>query len=319
MVAPESSSHSPALSPENLYGSIALVPWSLLRAGSRSLRFHTSAIDASLGIQKNLAVDSPPDFVYLVLLAELAEDRGFSELAKTRYDARLLAAGGPQAFADSVSNLRHTQTYDGLIAYDLAWLTLAASALDSAFPGAGYDSHASVYAGVVVDDLSASTPNFDFRDAQEAFYTQGLAWSLFALSRDGSAPALRTEVRTRLFEAQLTNGAWGWNADSPAPSLQATAQAVQALALSEGRRPDARRAERRAANWLVSQQQPNGGWLYTTDSENPLLDSEIALGLYLSGTSAGEREGLSADGIVGRTQPLSASAAAPPLGEPLSL
>lgn len=321
LVAPTATSHSATLSPDNLYGSIALVPWAVLRSGSRSFRWHTAALDAALGIQNNPQVDSPPDFVYLVLLADSTDNAGFSQLAKARYDARLTAAGGARAFAERVRDQRHAQGNDGLIAYDLAWLTLGASALDTAFPDAGYGTDANAYAEVVVQDLTGSSPRFDVRDPTEAFYVQGLAWSLLALTRSGTAPELREQVSTQLLALQLASGAWGWNASYPGANLQASAQVIQALSLSLGR-PSARRAERRAAHWLISQQAPNGGWLYTADQENPLLDAEIGLALFLAGTSAGTREGLTPDGAATVAQPLTVPAtddASPPLAQPLPL
>ncbi|HWA72313.1 MAG TPA: hypothetical protein VG937_08270 [Polyangiaceae bacterium] len=323
LLAPSATSHSGTASPDNLYGSIALAPWALLRAGAHGFRLSTTVLDAALGMQRNPQVDSPPDFVYLVLLSDLTDNAGFSALAKERYDARLASAGGARAFAERVRDQRHAQTYDGLIAYDLAWLTLGASALAAAFPGAGYDADANTYAQVVADDLTASTPLFDFRDPSEAFYTQGLSWSLVALSHDHSAPRLFSEARTRLLDAQLPEGAWGWNSASPAANLQATAEAVQALALSSGNHRSVRRSQQRAAHWLISQQAANGGWLYAADQESPFLDAEIGLALYLAETAVGSREGLDAEGAASTAQPLSApssaATAAPPLAEPLRL
>jgi hypothetical protein len=273
-------------------------------------------------MQNNALVDSPPDFVYLVLLSDLTEDAGFSQLARARYDAKLAGTGGARALGERVRDQRHAQGNDGLIAYDLAWLSLDASALDAAFPAAGYDADAKAYTEVVVQDLLAGVPSFDYRDAKEAFYTQGLAWSLLAVVHSNTAPRLRGELRELLLDAQLASGAWGWNAAYPSANLQATAEVAQALALTQGARPSTRRAEKRASNWLISQQAANGGYLYTAALESPPLDAEIALALFLTGTSAGARDGLTAEGVATATQPLSAEPAAngdgPPLSQPLS-
>lgn len=321
LIAPSALGHSQTASPDNLYGSIALAPWALLRSGARGFRLTTSLLDAARGMQQNPGVDSPPDFVFLVLLGALTEDAGFSELAKTRYDARLATAGGARAFAESVRDQRHAQTYDGLIAYDLAWLALAASALDSAYPGAAYDADASTYAAVVREDLVASAPLFDFRDTKESFYVQGLAWSLVALGHERRGGALLSEVRSRLLAAQLPEGAWGWNSAFPAANLQATAEAVQALALSSDGSRRGRRAEQRATDWLISQQGDNGGWLYAADQESPFLDAEIGLALFLAETAVGRSEGLAAEDAASSRRPLSAQPAAleagPPLAAPL--
>jgi hypothetical protein len=319
LLSPTATSHSASVSPENLYGATGLVHWALLRAGSHSPRWHAAALSTALGIQNNAQVDSPPDFVYLVLLSDLTEDAGLSQLARARYDAKLADVGGARALAERVRDQRHAQGYDGLIAYDLAWLSLGASALDAAFPAAGYDADAKAYAEVIVQDLSASTPNFDYRDANEAFYVQGLAWSLVALARSHTAPELRGEVRSLLLDAQLANGAGGWNAAYPSANLQATAQSVQALALTQGARPSARRAEQRASNWLLSQQAANGGYLYSAAEESPSLDAEVGLALFLAGTSAGVRDGLSAEGVATATQALGVDGDSPPLAQPSPL
>jgi hypothetical protein len=59
-------------------------------------------------MQNNALVDSPPDFVYLVLLSDLTEDAGFSQLARARYDAKLAAqvARAPSASAFAISATR---------------------------------------------------------------------------------------------------------------------------------------------------------------------------------------------------------------------
>jgi hypothetical protein len=318
MLAPTATSHSASASPDNLYGSIGLVHWALLRMGSHNHRWHAVTLAAALSAQNNPQIDSPPDFVHWVLLSDLTEDAGFSELARARYDARLASAGGARAFAERIRDQRHAQANDGLIAYDLSWLSLGASALAAAFPSGKYEADANAYAQVVHDDLVAATPAFDYRDAKEAFYVQGLSWSLFALSRNNASPALRADVRERLLEAQLRSGAWGWNAAYPAANLQATAHALQALALTSSSRTSVRRAERRAANWLSSQQAANGGYAYAADQENPLLDAEIGLALYLAGTESGAREGLDAEGVATAVQPLiDGKALSPPLAQPV--
>jgi hypothetical protein len=253
-------------------------------------------------------VDSAPDFVFGVLLAELAENDGFAALARQRYDAKRAAAGGAVGLGTHVRDVRHAGNLDGLIAYDLGWLTLGAAALDTAFPGAGYGADADTYAQIVLDDLKSSTPRFDLGNAHEQFYITGLAWSLVAASWLGDHGTLR-EVRTLLLDKQRGDGAWGTNADQSAPDLQATAHALQTLALSGSLHDQASKAAQRAARWLIGQQASSGGWPTADHLELPLVDSEIVLGLMLSQTEAGRDDGVSPQSALA---PASAGAAPQP-------
>jgi len=299
-LAATTTSHSSTPSPENTYGATALGPWASLRAGSDTPRTRTTLLGAGLGAQERPEVDSPNDFVYLTALAELADDAGFSDLARARYDAKVALAGGALALAESDRDARHAGGNDGLILYDLAWYTLGAIALDGAFPGVGYDADAGIYAGVAVSDITSSAPFFDVEDANERFYYQGLAWSLVVLTQDGSAPALFSRVRDILREAQGPDGSWGFNAGTPTDDLQSTAHVVQALSITAGNSRPVRAEARRGARWILSRQAANGGWEYTPGQESTLVDAEAMLALYLSQLFP------SPDEFVGQsTQPLS--------------
>jgi hypothetical protein len=315
------TSHLATASPENTYGATGLGIWAAVRAGAERPRLLTSLLDAALGIGRNPSVDSPPDFVYLVLLAELFENPELSALARRHYDARLAVEGGAEALATRVREARHAAGYDGLIAYDISWLMLGAAALESAFPGAGYSADADTYARVVSSDVTASAPYFDVRDARENFYVHGLSWTLVALSHLGSAPSAFQQVRSRLLAQQVASGGFRFNADFPDANLQATAHAVQALALSGRGRASSFAAIRRATRWLRSAQQRGGGWLSAATAENTLLDAEIALALFLSQTRGGEQQLLPDSDIGQVTAPLTLSGfvRSPPLARPIDL
>src|SRR5438093_180139 len=81
---------------------------------------------------------SPRDFAFGVLLADLADNPGFAEIARQHYDARRATFGGATGFGTAIRDGRHARHEDGLIAYDVGWLSISAAALDAAFPGAGY-------------------------------------------------------------------------------------------------------------------------------------------------------------------------------------
>jgi hypothetical protein len=286
MLAADATSHTSTASADNTYGVTGLGVWAAVRAGAMAPRFRTTLLDVGLGMRNDATIDSPPDIVYLTLLGDLRNNPDFSELARVRYAAVLAAGGGAEAVAITDRDARHAAGHDGLIPYDLAWRVLAAAALDAAFPGAGYDADADLYATVAVDDLTAPSPLFDISDAQENFYVHGLAWSLVVLARTGSAPAMLDDVRARLLAAQHTNGAWSWSGAFTADNVQATAYVLQGLALSSSHGAPARSAAQLAARWLSDNQAANGGWLSAPDVENTEVDAEVALGLYLSQLAA---------------------------------
>jgi hypothetical protein len=304
----DAASHSSAASPDNLYGAVGLGALATLRAGVDTPRLRSALLDAGLGMQHNAEIDSAPDMVYLTLLAEVSDNPGFSELARARYDALCAAAGGAQAVGERERDERHAAGEDGLIAYDLAWRTLGAAALDAVFSGAGYDADADSFAQLVVADLSSASPLFDSSDAQENFYVHGLAWSLVALSRTGDPLAA---TRTRLLEVQHADGAWPWNAAYPDDNIQATAHATAALALASGSGLSGWTAALRGAGWLLRQQAADGGWKLPSGLENPQVDADAMLAIYLVASGwTSDDTGLRAetnDAVVATTASLSAA------------
>lgn len=282
MLTPDATAHSVNPSEENLYGAVGLAPWAALRAGVERPRYHAALVDVMWGTKQNVAVDSAPDIVLAVLLGKLHHRHQYGALARERYDARVAAAGGAYELGVSVRDARHAGGADGLIAYDLGWFALGAMFLHQAFPRAGYAADAKQYVSLVVDDIHAVDPSFDYRDNREAFYVQGLAWSTLLASWSNSSTELFDALRERLLSLQLPNGGWPYNGDYPEAHLQATAQTLMALGLLSHRDAAPRSVLHAAARWLLSQQAANGGWAYTAEQEYPILDAEIALSLYLA-------------------------------------
>ncbi len=301
IVAPTATEHSTAASPSNIFGATALGAWAAIASHSAGHRALTTALDAGLGMQQDPDVDSAPDVVFGVLLADLADNPGFAEIARARYDARRAAHTDAAGLGAFVRDARHAASEDGLIPYDVGWFVLAAAALDSAFPHVWYDRDASALAGIVVDDLASAAPDFDFRNPAEGFYGTGLAWSLVSSAWLHDTRLFR-DVRGQLLAQQHTDGAWGTSGAQPADDLQVTAHALQTLALTDGSSAS-RRAEQRAARFLLGAQAASGGWADATGHELPLVDADIALGLMLSQTEAGE------DGLI-PDAPLAVRAAA---------
>lgn len=286
IVASSATEHTAAASPTNLFGAIGLAAWAAVAAGDAGNRALVMALDAGAAMQRDPDIDSAPDFVFGVLLAQLTDNPGFAEVARQHYDAKAAAAGGAAGLGALIRDARHASNEDGLIPYDLGWFVLGAAALDAAFPGAGYDRDADTYAGIVVDDLTAADPRFDIRDPSEGFYITGLAWSQIATAWLDQRAAFR-QVRTLLLQEQRGDGAWGTGAAQPADDLQSTAHALQTLALTGRAAQPVERAMQRAARWLLQRQAASGGWP-DGDIELPLVDADIALGVMLARTEAGE-------------------------------
>jgi hypothetical protein len=279
--------HGATASPENTYGATALGVWAAVQGGADTQRYRTTLLGAGFGSQQRPEVDSSTDFVFLPLLAELAEDAGFSELARNRYDAKIAAASGAQALAEHARDIRHASHLDGLILYDLSWFMLGAEALDAAFPGSGYGADADTFADVAAGAVTSSPPLFDIDDANQQNYVQGLAWSLVILAHTGGPADLVARVRSNLDGFQGSDGAWGYNAATPADDVQSTAHAIEALSLAATDRR-ANRQALRGAQWLLTKQAANGGWEYAPGLESSLVDAEAMLALYLVHLSAPE-------------------------------
>lgn len=270
----DATEHSTSASPQNTYGSTALA---LLVRGAANPRSLGCAVDAALGMQARPEVDSPPDFVFWVILGDLLKNPGFAELAAARYDAKVAAEGGAQALGESIQELRHNAGDDGLIPYDLAWLTFAALGLDTALPTEGYGADAEIYAGLIESDLLSPTPLFDPNDGTESFYTDGLSWSLLALHAMDLQKGLQKQLKDLLLSVQLPNGAFGFNQDFPDPDLQATAGALLALKLAGG--SVARPARLAAIGYLVDQQTADGGWDYAPGFESTQANADVLFAL----------------------------------------
>jgi hypothetical protein len=302
------TSHTPTVSFPNLYGETALGAWAAVVGADAGNRALSVALDAGLAMQRNPDIDSPPDFAFGVLLADLADNPGFAEIAREHYDARLAAAGGAAALGIQIRDARHAGNHDGLIAYDVGWLAISATALDLAFPGAGYDADADLYAKIVVDAVASATPLFDIDDPAEGDYVIGLAWAQVSAVRLGQGDLFR-DIRARLLDQQHSNGSWPTNATLSGDDLQSTAIAVETLALTGRTSGRAQQAMRRGVRFLLGEQAANGGWADADGNELPLVDAEIMLGLMLARTPEG-RDGLPPDGVSPARAPRSGPRAA---------
>jgi len=279
-----STQHTATTSPENTYGVTAIGSLSSYML-SKNPRFLMSALDAYTGIERRPEADSPPDFAFLCFLSVVTGNKGFCELARARYDAKVLEGGGAQAWGESIVNARGAAGADGLIAFDLGWLVLATVALDYAFPGQGYFAQSQIYGGLVLNqiDFRNESAYFKILDPTEPYYVIGLAWASTALIWSRVSPARAALLRNLLLRAQLPNGGWYWNETQGVGELQSTAAAVQALSALPSTMVAVQDAALRGRRFLHRQQQTSGGWQSDSELllENTEFDSEILFALFL--------------------------------------
>jgi hypothetical protein len=278
----DAEEHTSGPSALNTYGATALGPLLAVRAGCDEPRLETLLHDAALGIQDNSEIHAAPDLTFLTLAAATFDDPGLGELGRARYDAQLELAGSADALGTRLRDERHAGGQDALIPYDLALRTLALESLAWSFPDGGYDGDADAFAELAIADLTNATPLFDVtRDDDPAYYTHGIAWSTYLLARDGRHPELQASVRGRLLSLQHEDGAWGVDAHAPDADPQATAYAVEALALSADGGDDAQLAAARGRHWLLSHRAADGCY-HVADIENPQVCSEALVAIALA-------------------------------------
>lgn len=284
VLASSATSHTTAASPPNLYGATGIALLEAFAAGVASKRVTAVAIAAAQAMDANPEIDSPPDFVFASVLAFQRGDLEFAGVARDRYEQLRSTRGSATALATFIRDSRHMRNQDGLIAYDLFWLSLSSLVLDSLFLNSGYLEDSLTYAEVARQ--AALSGMFDIHSASEGFYVMGLAWTMACAQAVGDDELFQA-TRALLLTEQRDRGAWGTNALRPADDLQSTAHALQALSLTANRQvTDPRRlSERRAVGWLLATQAASGGWPDAAGQELPLVNAEIVAGLSFAQTS----------------------------------
>ncbi len=275
------NSHSSQPSPQNTYGEIGYGLWAAQHSPANSSRFAVALQDTVEGIKNRSEVDSPPDFAFLILFSLSTEQGELQDIARERYDAKLQQyGGGTSGLINYIRQVRYSSNAEGLIPYDLGHLVLSAWALDFAFPLRGYSQHARQYGAAVAEEIGPQG-NFNIEDASELYYIQGLAWAAMAISWSGADRQQLSVIHNKLLQLQQADGYWYWNADFPRASVQATAAAVQGLALAFPHRLVALGSAIRGSQWLAGQQQlGTGGWLSDSGAENPMVNSQVMSALF---------------------------------------
>lgn len=274
-------------SSENLYGVTALCILAAHKINPKA-SYLTSMVDAYTGMNARPAVDSGPDMPFLVELSKITGNSAYASLAKARYDAKVTSYGDYNSdsqvdakdLAEKIRDVRHTQGLDGLIPWDIHLFIEAALALHQYFPGQGYDQDAVDMVDVVYNDMTGSPGYFDPTDSTENSYILGLAGGIEGFVKTGKhivGSVSAHSLKNTLLSYQEATGEWKEPTDPTdyLTTVQTTAYAVMAL-MECGKLG----AARKGAEWLISEQNSNGGW--SGSDECPEIDSEAAQAIWAS-------------------------------------
>jgi len=274
-------------SSENLYGVTAQCILEAYKINPKS-SYMTSMVDAYTGMNAKPGVDSGPDMPFLVELSKITTNSAYASLAKTRYDTKVASYGdyngdsqiNAKDLAEKIRDVRNSQGWDGLIPWDIHLFIEAALALDQYYPGQGYNQDASDMADVVYNDMNGSPGYFDPTASTENAYLLGIAGGIEGFVKTGKyliGSISAYSLKNTLLSYQEATGEWNEPTD-PADHLttvQTTAYAVMALMTYGGFTESS--AARKGAEWLISNQNPNGGW--SGSDECPEINSEAAQAL----------------------------------------
>lgn len=281
-------------SSENLYGVTALCILEAYKIDPKA-SYMTAMVDTYTGANAKPGVDSGPDMPFLVELSMITGNSAYASLAKTRYDTKVTSYGDyngdsqidAKDLAEKIRDVRNSQGWDGLIPWDIHLFIEAALALHQYYPGQGYDQDASDMADVVFDDMNGSPGYFDPTDSTENAYLLGLVGGIEGFVKTGKYIAgsiSAKSLKDTLLSYQEATGEWKEPTDPTdyLTTVQTTAYAVMALMTYIGSAEAA--AARKGAEWLISEQNTNGGW--SGSDECPEITSEAAQALAASKPTA---------------------------------
>lgn len=271
-ILPTDTAHSASPSPENLFGVTADGILAAFQA-QHSMRLAISLIDTYTGMEANPDIDSGSDFGFLCRLSDLSGDSTYAKTARDRWDSKIDIYGGADSLAIAIMENRHSYGYDGLIPWDIGLFIKGAVDLHRYFPGGGYLSDAIDMADVIYNDITSDSAYFDMNDGMEWFYTFGLEGILTSFGLTGVYTDLAADAALLLLQTQNEDGSWPWSEEYPDADIQATAYVVMGFGMLELWYHAINNAAQEGSDYLVSVQQPNGGW-DNYGSEYPEVDGE---------------------------------------------
>jgi len=277
-------------SSENLYGVTALCILEAYKIDPK-VSYMTAMVDTYTGANAKPGVDSGPDMPFLVELSKITGNSVYASLAKTRYDTKVASYldynGDSQIdakdLAEKIRDVRNSQGWYGLIPWDIHLFVEAALALHQYYPGQGYDQDAEDMADVIYDDMTGFPGYFDPTDDTLNAYILGLVGGIEASVKTGkytSGSISAKSLKDTLLSYQEVTGEWKEPTDPTdyLTTVQTTAYAVMALMTYVGSAEAS--AAQKGAEWLISEQNTNGGW--SGSDECPEINSEAAQALAAS-------------------------------------
>ena len=286
---PAPFSHSVNPSPTNIYGATALGLYHayIQTDDSGFLTAMQDAADAILaGGTGNMRTAS--DLIFLLHFNDLPEIPGtdYQDIAKAKYDARISAYGGAQAWAQYIRDVRNGQGYsNGIIAWDIGAWVIAAAMLEDYFPGNNYSIDAVYMAEVLYQDSFNDNPGyFDIIDDQGWdpgygnvnywWYTLGISGLLDAFTaadvHASEIPGLLAILENCRFQSGAYSFSYGANEYDE--DWQSTAYTVASLA--QYNLSSYQDAINISAFWIATTQDVSGGFLYESGEHYPEIAGE---------------------------------------------
>lgn len=216
-------------------------------------------------------IRSAPSVIQLAEYTALTGDSKYATLAEHLYQSQTnYRYSSATALAEGIRDVRLSQGWDGLVAWDISLWVGAAEML-------GHHAYAVAMAEVIYQDSYVEgDPKFDPTDSNEPAYDLGLAGIIAAFKVAGVHSTEMDSAYTTLKARQSGDGSW--NSDP-----QDTAYAVIAMDIYGGVEAD--NIAQDGAWWLIfNQDADDGGWSYSS-SEYPEIDGEATSAIYNALTS----------------------------------
>jgi len=216
------------------------------------------------------------DVTFLVELSEATGDSTYANFARTGYQATTTEFGGGTAtgLSQYVRDVRLSQGWKTLIAWDINLYLQGALALNRYFPEQGFDADAAAMAEVIYDSLYVSPVDVVIADQTQSEYWLSITGALEAFTATGLHSAERDSLKASLLASQQADGHF---VAVNGGDVQTTAYAVMALA-----KAGEKTAVGQAVGYLISTQKTDGGWIETDGMEYTESDSEAIVALVAS-------------------------------------
>ena len=215
-----------------------------------------------------------PDIGFLVALSQATGIAEYAAFASIRWASARAEFGGGTAtgFAEFIRDIRKGQNLPAIISWDINLYIQSLLALDSYYPDQGFAAEAKEMAEVIYTSLYVPPVDFDITDDTLNEFWNGISGAMDAFEMTDLHLEESEALITQLKGGQEDDGHWPGIVDGS--DLQTTAYACLALINAEEDRPVVS-----AMNFIVTNQLPNGGWLYD-GGENTEVTSEVMQAIY---------------------------------------